>query len=287
MPPPALRVGGVPEHFNLPWRIAVGGNAFGGTRVHFAEYSQGTGELTRALRGDELDVALVLTEGAVLDVMNNGTSRLVKVYVDSPLVWGIHVAGGSNIHSIGQVRNRRVAISRYGSGSHLISIVDALERGWPIDHLEFVVVDDLDGAREALRSGRAGVFLWEKHMTQPLVDSGEFRRVGTRVVPWPAFVVSVRKDVLATRADELRGVLDTVARYARNLKRRKSAPGLIADTYGLSRDDAAAWLAEVRWSAGYRCPVGALKKVVAALQAQGAVASGPVDVTRIWHDMRA
>lgn len=277
-----LRIGGVPEHFNLPWRLAVADDAFGNATVRFHEFPQGTGELTRALRNDELDVALVLTEGAVLDVLVNDAARLVKVWVDSPLTWGIHVAAGSDIRSADQVRGRPVAISRYGSGSHLISIVDALERGWAIDNMEFVVVDHLDGARDALRSGTADVFLWEKHMTQPLVDNGEFRRVGVREVPWPAFVVSVRRDLLASRAMEVRDVLDVASRYARNLKRRASAPYLIAETYGLALHDARAWLEEVRWNAGYRRPAAALKKVVKALRAQGAITKHFASISRIW-----
>lgn len=278
-----FRVGGVPEHFNLPWRLAVDDSAFAGASVEFTEYPQGTGELTRALRENELDVALVLTEGAVLDVLKNDAARLVKVFVDSPLTWGIHVAGNGNIRNVDETRGRRVAISRYGSGSHLISIVDALERGWPIDNMQFVVVDNLDGARSALATNKADVFLWEKHMTQPLVDSGEFRRVGTHVVPWPAFVVSVRRDVLGAHAGTLRGVLDVVARYAKNLKRRASAPHLIAETYGLELRDAAAWLDKVRWSAGYRCPSAALRRVVTALHAQGAIPTQAINKQKIWQ----
>lgn len=285
MPSSTLRIGGVPEHFNLAWRLAVADGAFSQPMVRFDEYPQGTGELTRALRDGELEAALVLTEGAVLDVLKNDANRLVKVWVDSPLTWGIHVAAGSDIRSVEQIRDGRVAISRYGSGSHLISIVDALERGFAIDNMTFVVVDNLDGARQALQSGKADVFLWEKHMTQPLVDNGEFRRVGVRIVPWPAFVVSVRKDVLATRTAELRDVLDVAARYARNLKRRSSSAQLIAETYGLALHDAEAWLKEVRWSAGYRRPAGALKKVITALQAQGAIATRTMPPERIWYPL--
>lgn len=281
----ALRIGGVPEHFNLPWRLAVAADAFRSSGVLFTEYPQGTGELTRALGNDDLDAALVLTEGALLDVVKNDVARLVKVWVDSPLTWGIHVAARSTIRSVDDVRGRRVAISRYGSGSHLISIVDALARGWPIGGMRFVVVDNLDGAREALAGGDADVFLWEKHMTQPLVDNGEFRRVGTRVVPWPAFVVSARKDLLGARGAELRAALDVAARYARNLKRRTTAPRLIAETFGLKGEDARAWLATVRWSRGYRCPARALGKAVAALQAQRAIPSGTIDLNRVWHPL--
>lgn len=283
--PKILRVGGVPEHFNLPWRLALEDDAFvpTGADVRYSDFPAGTGDLTRALRDNDLDIALVLTEGAIADVLQNDHSRLVKVYVESPLVWGIHVAANSDIRCVNDIRGRRIAISRYGSGSHLIAIVDAAERGWSTDDSQFVVVNNLAGAREALAGGTADVFLWERHMTQPLVDSGEFRRVGEREVPWPAFVVSVRKPILQRRAGEVRAVLDVAARYARNLKRRRLAAAQIAQHYEIKVADAQRWLAGVRWGNSYRCPVAMLQRVTAALQDQGVVAHTPFDAERIWQ----
>lgn len=43
------------------------------------------GELTPALRDNELDVALVLTKGAVADIIEHDKNRVVRIYVDSPL----------------------------------------------------------------------------------------------------------------------------------------------------------------------------------------------------------
>ncbi|MGB5627058.1 MAG: hypothetical protein WBM61_15090, partial [Woeseiaceae bacterium] len=279
-----LRVGGVPEHFNLPWRLAIADNAFSETdaTVDYSDYPAGTGELTRALRDNELDVALVLTEGAVADIVQHDKNRLVKIYVNSPLIWGIHVAATSGIKNVAATRGRRIAISRYGSGSHLIAIVDAAERGWPTNDIEFVVVDNLAGARKALASGKAEVFLWERHMTQPLVDSGEFRRVGQREVPWPAFAVSVRHQILASRAHQIRAVLDVVTRYASNLKRRKTAPSLIADTYGIRLADAERWLATVRWGGSYRRPTAALARIAKALETQAVMTAGRYDPNKVW-----
>lgn len=277
----------MPEHFNLPWRLAINDNAFAGTdaAVVYSDYPEGTGELTRALRDNELDVALVLTEGAVADIIQHDKNRLVKIYVDSPLVWGIHVAAASGIRSIAEIRGKRIAISRFGSGSHLIAIVDAATRDWPTDEMRFVVVDNLHGAREALAGGHAEVFLWERHMTQPLVDSGEFRRIGQREVPWPAFSVSVRRNILGSRAQSVRDVLDIVARYATNLKRRRSAAALIAKTYGIRLTDAEKWLAAVRWSGSYRRPTAALARVVKALEAQKVIDAGRYDPDRVWHQL--
>jgi hypothetical protein len=48
--------------------------------------------MTAALHDGDIEVALVLTEGAVLDILKGGDNRLVGIYVESPFVWGIHVA---------------------------------------------------------------------------------------------------------------------------------------------------------------------------------------------------
>jgi len=283
----AVRVGGVPEHFNLPWRLAAADGAFAaaGLDVSWTEIAAGSGEMTRRLRDDELDLALVLTEGAVADILQHDRNRIVKVYVSSPLTWGIHVAADGPLKRLRDMKGRRVAISRHGSGSHLIAIVDAAARGWDTGAMSFVVVDDMDGARRALATGKADVFLWEKHMTQPLVDSGEFRRLGVREVPWPAFVVSARRECLAERATDVRKVLDIVERYARNFSRRQSAPDLVAETYGLRPASARDWFAEVRWATGYRCPSAAIRRAIEALVNQGVVGRRGVDPRELWHPL--
>ena len=282
-----IHVGGVPEHFNLPWKLAIEEHAFEqrGLDVRFTDCPAGTGAMVAALRDGELDVAVVLTEGAVLDALSGSGNRLVRVFVDSPLTWGIHVATGSPVHEVGDIAGRPVAISRYGSGSHLIAIVDAIERGFDPAAMEFVVVDNLDGARRALGAGEADVFLWEKHMTQPLVDSGEFRRVGERVVPWPAFVVSVRPDVLDRKAETLRTMLDTVSEHAQRIADDPHTVPLVAGRYGLAERDAAAWFGTIRWSDDRSCPEDAIRRVAAALCAQGAISDADVDPHAIWYTL--
>lgn len=279
-----LRVGGVPEHFNLPWRLALKSGAFDplGVEVLYTDYPGGTGAMAKALADGELDLALLLTEGAVFDILSGGGNRLVKVYVDSPLTWGIHVAGTGDIDSVADLPGRPVAISRHGSGSHLIAIVDALERGFDVRAMNFVVVDNLDGARTALAAGTAEVFLWEKHMTQPLVDSGEFRRIGEREVPWPAFVASAREAIARNRADSLGRILSVVQTAADEFRRRTDAAKLIAARYGIAVADATAWLARVRWSDSFARPDAALGRVLEALHAQGSIPDPKVPLERIW-----
>ncbi len=288
-----LRIGGVPEHFNLPWKRAIAAGAFSaaGIDMEFIDYPGGTGAMNAALRDKELDAALLLTEGAVHDILNGGRNKMVSVYVESPLVWGIHVSTSSNIRKIEEIEGKRYAISRFGSGSHLIATVDAAERGFSLDDMEFVVVDDIDGARAALLSGEADVFLWEKHMTQPLVDSGEFRRIGERVVPWPAFAVSVRADYLDRHSAAVRVALEIVAEFTRQLKRDPDAARQISEAYGIGDENARSWLHSVEWNHDRRRPDAAIDRIVTALLSQNLVQSaepipqGPGRLDRIWTNI--
>ena len=119
-------------------------------------------------------------------------------------------------------------------------------------------------------------------MTQPLVDSGEFRRIGERAVPWPAFVVSVRNDVLETCGDDVRKVLDIVAGYAQRLKTGADSAHRVSETYGIELRDAERWLSMVEWGRSNERPDDALQSVVQALVAQGAIPSSDVDLDDLW-----
>ncbi len=282
-----INVGGVPEHFNLPWHLAAESGAFKewGLDVNYVEYPGGTGALTRALQSQELDVALVLTEGAVADVLSGNDARLVKVYVDSPLEWGIHVAYGSEIQTIEDVIGRRYAISRFGSGSHLMAIVGASERGWSTDDMEFVPVGNLKGAREALPRNLADVFLWEKFMTKPYVDNGEFRRVDCRSVPWPSFVVSVRTEFILENAKELKQVLQTIENISQELMRDRSGPNQVSERYDLLLADAEEWFASTRWSKGSDCPSKEIENVIGFLNRLNIVNRPDAGVADVWHQL--
>ena len=280
-----LRVGGVPEHFNLPWHLACEGQMFQGldANVSFREFGGGTGQLADALDGDRLDMAILLLEGAVKKILSGGAYRIVKLYTESPLIWGIHVAAESPIQTVQDCRNKRIAISRRGSGSHLIAIVDAAERGWSTDNMKFVEVDDLAGARQALAGGEADVFLWEKFMTKPLVDDGEFRRVGDRVVPWPAFVIAVRESILRSHPDLVLHLLQQLMQVCKQLKQDPAAAQVLATRYNLQPEDARQWLDRTTWSQGFQMPGEAIQRVVNYLHVLHLLDQDHVDIQQIWH----
>ncbi len=280
-----LRIGGVPEHFNLPWHNAINAHAFKEVDVEFVEFPGGTGAMTRALKDEQLDMALLLFEGAVTNILRGNSNRIVKVYVDSPLIWGIHVAADSPIATVDEIRDKVFAISRAGSGSHLIAIVDAAERGWPTDRIKFSKVGNLTGAREKLANGKVDVFLWEKFTTQPLVDSGEFRRVGERIVPWPAFVVSVRNSVLDEHATKIKSLLNVVDRFCADFKNANDSVDVVSDTFNIKRSDSAQWFEHVQWSQGFDCPEETIHKIVRYLSQSKIVNQQKIEVDQVWWQL--
>ena len=245
-----LQVGGVPEHFNLPWQLALEQRRFEslGIDLTWRDYPGGSGAMAKALREGEVDAALLLSEGAVAAVTDGVELEIVSRYTDSPLIWGIHVPAASRFRAVAELKGARYAISRKGSGSHLIAFVHARVEGWPVDGLSLVTVGNLDGAVDAFAAGSADVFFWEKFMTKPLVDAGRFRRIGEFKAPWPAFVVCAPRGLEKDRRAALGRALGIALDEARALRARPDAAQLIAERYGLASADVAEWLETTRWS---------------------------------------
>lgn len=246
-----MRIGGVPEHFNLPWYQAIENDLFlkEGVQVLWTDYAGGTGAMAKDLRNGSLDVAVALTEGIVADIVKGNPSKILQVYVETPLIWGIHVPADSSYQSIEELEGKRYAISRMGSGSHLMAVVDARQRGWDPGKLDLVLVGGLDGAREAFRNHKADAFMWEKFMTKPLVDAGEFRRVGETPTPWPCFVIAAREEVILQQGEALRKVLRLISRQALAFQQdQEAAVALISKRFHLQAGDARSWLGATRWA---------------------------------------
>ena len=159
-----VRVGGVPEHFCTPWHTCAAKGLFNaaGLDVEWTDFPGGTGAMTKALRAGEIDVALALTEGLVADLHRGNPSKLLGTFVASPLTWGVHVRSGNQaLQSMADLdKDATYAVSRMGSGSHLMACVDAHARGIDPQGLLLEVVGSLDGARKALREEQADIFMW-------------------------------------------------------------------------------------------------------------------------------
>jgi len=241
----------VPEHYNLPWHRVLRARKLEplGVDVTWRDYAGGSGAMAKALRDGELDAAVMLTEGAVAAVSDGVALEIASLYTSSPLVWGIHVPAASRFRSVAELASARYAISRKGSGSHLMAFVHARQWGWPVSGLELVIVDSLEGAAAAFAAGTADVFFWEKFMTKPLVDAGKFRRLGELTAPWPAFVVCVASTAAPEQRAALERALAVVLDDARELRSQPDAAEVVAARYGLTAADTRDWLAATQWSA--------------------------------------
>lgn len=245
-----IRIGGVPEHFNLPWHLCIEEGTFKkeGVDLSWKDFPDGTGAMARALRENELDAAVILTEGIVKEIIAGSPVKIVQEYIATPLIWGIHVAFSSNYQSLEDLRDEKAAISRFGSGSHLMAYVNAKNAGWNPDNLEFEVVKDIEGAVDALKAGRAGYFLWEHFTTKPLVDDGIFRRLGDCPSPWPCFVIAVRKDFLQENPETIQAMLHNINKTTASFKEIPAIDEVLSKKYGQTRDDINQWLDITTWS---------------------------------------
>lgn len=245
-----LKIAGVPEHFNLPLHLCIEGGEFenAGINAEWTDVPEGTGKLCQMLRDGSTDVAVILTEGIIKDIAAGNESKIVQIYVESPLIWGIHVAAGSPYKTLDDIKNGKVAISRYGSGSHLMAIVNAKQQGWDTENIQYELVNTLDGAVEALTESKADYFMWERFMTKPIVDKGIFRRVDDCLTPWPSFVIAVRNEVLENNGDVIGKLLDIINQTTEDFKEIPSIDRMLSERYGQKIEDINEWLKLTCWS---------------------------------------
>ncbi|RZJ67309.1 MAG: ABC transporter substrate-binding protein [Flavobacterium sp.] len=245
-----MKISGVPEHFNLPWRVAIEAGDFEklGIDAQWIDVPEGTGKLCQMLRSGETDIAVILTEGIIKDINAGNPSRIVQVYVQSPLIWGIHVSANSGYQNLSDIEGTVAAISRKGSGSELMTYVNAQNQGWNKDELKFEIVNTIDGAVEALTNGSADYFMWERFMTKPLVDKGIFRRIADCPTPWPCFVIAVRSDILETQSETIEAILSVINKWTQQFKKLPEIDMDFANRYHLKIDDVRDWLELTEWS---------------------------------------
>ena len=245
-----IKIAGVPEHFNLPWHLSIENKEFEAQNIdlQWTDVPEGTGKMCQMLRNGETDVAVILSEGIVKDIVAGNPSKIVQVYVDSPLIWGIHVAANSNYQTLADIENTKVAISRLGSGSQLMAYVNANNQGWKTDNLQFEIINTIDGAVEALTNGTADYFMWERFMTKPLVDKGIFRKIADCPTPWPCFVIAVRDEVLDQNPEIVKTILEVINKMTTSFKSIQGIDTILALEYHQKIEDIQEWLSLTEWS---------------------------------------
>ena len=204
-----VRIGGVPEHFNYAWYLALKQGHFKqhNIEVRWKDYFGGTGQMTKALRQD------------------------------------------SRFKDLNSLKGQRAAISRYGSGSHLMAYVNAMKLKWnTASNLEFKVVKDLNGAVESLSNKKADYFMWEKFTTKPFVDQKIFRHLGDCLTPWPCFVIAVRDEFIINEKETLQIILKTINTITTSFKEILEIDRIISERYQQKNEDVKEWLKLTEWS---------------------------------------
>jgi ABC-type nitrate/sulfonate/bicarbonate transport system substrate-binding protein len=245
-----VRISGVPEHFNLPWHMAIEEGAFEsrGINLLWTDIPEGTGKMCQQLQEGQTELAVVLTEGIVKSIVGGNPASIVQQFIGSPLLWGVHVGARSAYKSAADLQNRIAAVSRMGSGSHLMAFLHARKMGWNPENLQFEIVHDQQGAITALSEGKADYFMWEHYTTKPLVDNGVFRRLADFPTPWPCFVIAATNTFLKQKPGILKHVLEVINLYSSDFREIPGIDTTLAHRYQQEVADIREWLEKTRWS---------------------------------------
>ena len=263
-----FKIGGVPEHFNLPWKLAIEERKLVdlGVELHWSDMTGGTGQMIKGLQTGTLDIAVLLTEGITKSILQGLNAKIVTVYVTTPLRWGIHVPYNSDFQTVKQLENQTFAISREGSGSHLMTYVRAKQENWNLKDLKFNVVGDVYGGLWALENNQAQGFLWEKYTTYPFTEQKKCRYIDEVVTPWPCFVIAVRSELLEENEALLKTVFEHVHQEAKAFKENPNAAEIIAWRYNLKLEQTQSWLSETDWNYENSLMKDSIEKVVNTLE---------------------
>jgi len=262
-----IKIGGVPEHFNLPILMAIEKGEFQrhGIDLQWTYYPGGTGAMTKALADGELDLAILLTEGFVSAAYSSLSARIVKVYIDSPLVWGIHSGATSPTQSIYDSTPKKYAISRFGSGSHLMAMIHAEQRGEKLEDKDFVVINSLEGAIESLTKNETQVFYWEKMMTKKYIDNEEVKLIGEFSAPWSSFLIVATKKALTEKKEEIHKALELINIESIDFKNNIYAPIELQKRFGMSSKDISTWMGSTIWNTDFTIRSKGLENAIHAL----------------------
>lgn len=252
MEPTIIRVAGVPEPYNLPWHMVMQQGAFAkaGIDLQWHTVPEGTGRMCRMLRAGELDMAVLVTEGAVSEILADGPIRIISDFVVSPLPWGVHVPAQSAIYHPEQIRDVPFAISRKGSGSHLMAMLYADQLGWRPSEEQLVVVNDMEGAAARMAGKSPCVFLWETFVTARYVDAGVMRRVDEMRADWPGFVIVARKGSALDDENCVQALLKALPEGLDLLTSDPRPVERVMHFADFSEERARAWYASVQWRVG-------------------------------------
>lgn len=283
MAPSPLRIGFVPEHFSTPLEFAKKHYGLTSTLLPFPS---GTGHMVTALQTGEIDIGVGLTEGWISALgkaqaaQKDAGFRVVGTYVETPLCWAISTgARRKEITGVHDLKQKKVGVSRIGSGSYVMSFVLADQQGWLLGRTNdeppfpIEVLNTFKSLRDGVNDGTADFFMWEHFTSKRYYDNGEIKRIGEIYTPWSSWKIVAKNDLLypenwssgpnATKPalkEELEDVLTKINKGVKHFEEnQEEAVTYISTKLDYSEEDAREWLKTVRFAHDVR---GVDKEVV-------------------------
>ncbi|WP_420315756.1 ABC transporter substrate-binding protein [Ekhidna sp.] len=281
-----IRIGGVPEHFNLPVHLAIENGDFSqaGIEVEWVDFPGGSGFMKEALRDESIDLCILLTEGIVTDILKGNESKIISGYINTSLTWGIHVKNSDkHFNSPFSIFDKKIAISRYGSGSHLMPIVHAMMEEKTISEHQFIEVRDIQGGIEALQNGTAEIFYWEKFTTKPHVQQGLLKRIGEFISPWPCFQIAATNRIIETESDMVSQFLKIVHQSNQKFMDMSEATKLVANRYQQDFKDVERWFHATEWATNGWVSNKMLEGVIYSLKEANIIGPNAVATNLVWE----
>ncbi|WP_343853400.1 ABC transporter substrate-binding protein [Algoriphagus jejuensis] len=268
-----LRILGVPEHFNYPFRLLEQEQPFAdrGVKIQWTDESRGSGQMNLALRNDETDISILLTESFLKDYEAGNPSKMIGFHVATPLTWGIHIGSKSTSNSLSDLGKKHFLVSRMGSGSHLMAMVLAKREGWNHRDLSYEIVGNMDGAKAAMDAGNEGLFLWEKYTTAPMVSNGTMMRIGEVPSPWPCFVMVASDKALEEFGALIFELRNKVYEISKALMNNPDRVDTLASYYSLDRNDVKKWLTQTTWSTEAKVSKSELEQAIETMKELGII----------------
>ncbi|KAL8757503.1 MAG: hypothetical protein Q9184_004183 [Pyrenodesmia sp. 2 TL-2023] len=300
---PSLRIGFVPEHFSTPLHFA---------RTHFAltatliPFPSGTGHMVTSLRSGEIDLAIGLTEGwvAALSTSTSQEFKIVGTYVESPLCWAISTGRDrDDIHTIGDLRGKKMGVSRVGSGSYVMGFVLADREGWlsqpqssssaaaedeekekeKRQPFEVQTLQNFENLRKAVGDGTADFFMWEYFTSKRYYGDGggdgkevlyPIKKLGEIYTPWSSWKIVAREELVGGRAvEEVLEKLNEGIKWFR--EHEEEAVEYISQELDYEEEDAREWIKGVRFADDVRAVRRSmLEKTVDTLRVAGVIGEG-------------
>lgn len=282
-----LIIAGVNEHFNYPFKKAITENVFEkhNIRLIWNDIAGGTGEMIQLLRSRKINMAVLLTEGIISELQRDNHSKLLQFHVLSPLKWGIHVSKTSGIKSEEEIFRKRFAVSRLGSGSHLMAMVHAHKYRKDASLMDFVTVNSLEGGLTALKENTADVFLWEKFTTEPFLEKYNLQRIGEVPTPWPPFVLVATNPTIHDFQDEVKIVCEEIAKMNVQCAASKDTVKEISEKFQLTVEQTTKWFSETQWNSQHGMKNATLQYVLDDLQRFGVLPNVKTSPAEIIYEV--